>query len=256
MDAGLTPHELPRREPLAPAALGGPQVIPRPATHEPGDPPAWSPLIGDDPRLGVDDVRPRLAGLTVDRSMGLADHRLRRSAVAAVLSEYTREADGSPGLEVLLTRRNWQMRTHRGEVSFPGGAEDPGDEYPVGTALREAAEEVGLVPTDAEVVGALDPLTTFTSDRVVVPVVVVTPVRPAVVGAPDEVDAVLHVPLATLLHPDCYHQERWTWAGDAAVPARHRHVMHFFDLPDDTVWGATAAMLHQLLTALLGVAPV
>lgn len=183
---------------------------------------------------------------------------IRRSAVAVLLSGATRasvEDRAAPGgLEVLLTRRAWTMRTHRGEVSFAGGGVEAGDEFPVGTALREAKEEIDLDVGLVEVVGALEPLTTFTSDRVVLPVVGVTPERPAVVAAPLEVDAILHVPLRELLHPDCYHQELWSWGSEmrgAGIDATTDHPMHFFELEGDTVWGATAAMLHQLLSQLL-----
>lgn len=204
-----------------------------------GEPP-WARHIGRRPELAAGDVAAAFDGLGVERAMGLADPELRRSAVAVVLSEV-----GDGDMEVLLTRRSWGMRTHRGEVAFPGGALEEGDEFPVGTALREANEEVGLLTTSVSVVGALDPLTTFTSDRVVVPVVTVTEGRPDVVAAPDEVDAILHVPIAELLHPECYRQERWSWAHE------RDHVMHFYELPGDTVWGATAAMLTQLLGVLL-----
>lgn len=235
-------------------ARGGPQVIPRPPASRPGGPPPWADLIGTDPAVTPADIRDALGGLDVDRSMGLVGAGLRRSAVAAILSTTTGPA--GPSFEVLLTRRAWTMRTHRGEVSFPGGAEDPGDDFPTGTALREACEEVQFDPSSAEVVGALDPLTTFTSDRVVVPVVLVTPERPTVVASPAEVDAILHVSLADLLHPDTYHSELWSWDEafervPGGVPARTDHPMHFYDLPGDTVWGATAAMLTQLLAALL-----
>jgi len=236
---------------------GGPQVIPRPPRSVPGGPPPWADLVGTDPDLGLDDVRSRLAGATIADAMAAADPTLRRSAVAVLLSGTTArgaEVTGGPGVEVLLTRRSWSMRTHRGEVSFAGGGEEPGDDFPVGTALREACEEISLDVGLVEVVGALRPLTTFTSDRVVLPVVAVTPERPAVLAAPDEVDAILHVPLADLLHPDCYHEERWSWGDElrsAGIDRADDHPMHFFDLLGDTVWGATAAMLHQLLTLLL-----
>lgn len=170
----------------------------------------------------------------------------RRSAVAVVVSP-----DGSGGIELLLTRRSWALRTHRGEVSFPGGLVEPTDEFPVSTALREANEEVALDVDVVEIVGALDPLSTVTSDGAIVPVVGLCGARPAVRRSDAEVDAVLHVSLAELLHPECYRSERWTWAGGQGVPPRSGHEMHFFELIGDTVWGATAAMLTQLLTLVL-----
>ncbi|MEI2655123.1 MAG: CoA pyrophosphatase [Microthrixaceae bacterium] len=237
---------------------GGPQQIPRPTTVRAGGPPPWSDWIDTDPALGLDDVRRRLSAVTVEGAMAAVAPDLRRSAVAVLISSLTRAggvaAGGGSGVEVLLTRRAWTMRTHRGEVSFAGGAEEDGDDFPVGTALREASEEIALDLGLVEVVGALRPLTTFTSDRVVLPVVAVTPERPVVVAEPAEVDAILHVPLAELLHPECYHEERWTWGDEmrgAGISAVTDHPMHFFELVGDTIWGATAAMLHQLLTLLL-----
>ena len=97
----------------------------------------------------------------------------------------------------------------------------------------------------------MESLTTFTSDRVVIPVVGLTTRRPAMEASPIEVDAVLHVPLAELLHPDCYHEERWSWGEDFEFRSADDHPMHFFELYGDTVWGATAAMVHQLLTVVL-----
>ncbi|MCL4167271.1 UNVERIFIED_CONTAM: hypothetical protein GTU68_042502, partial [Idotea baltica] len=91
------------------------------------------------------------------------------------------------------------MRTHRGEVSFPGGGFEPGDTSPVDTALREAHEEVGVPRTLVDVVGELDHLTTVSSDREIVPIVGMLPERPAVVADPTEVDKVLHVGLEDLL---------------------------------------------------------
>lgn len=241
------------------AERGGPQLIPRPAGWRPGNPPPWAAHVGTDPRLHPATIRDALAASTVERSMALVPPGIRRSAVAVILSSLVPESDDGPETEILLTRRSWNMRTHRGEVSFAGGAEDPGDDFPVGTAAREAFEEVGVGAGLIEPVGALDPLTTFTSDRVVVPVVLLTSSRPDVVLEPAEVDAVLHVPLRELLHPDCYHQELWSWGddvettagSDVRLRAASDHPMHFFDLHGDTVWGATAAMLHQLLGVLL-----
>ena len=107
-------------------------------------------------------------------------------------------------------------RTSPLSVGSVAGVDDPGegdsDRSPVidWSSCKVALMVVGLV----EVVGALRPLTTFTSDRVVLPVVAVTPERPVVVAEPAEVDAILHVPLAELLHPECYHEERWTWGDE------------------------------------------
>ena len=109
---------------------------------------------------------------------------------------------------MLLTRRSRHLRSHRGEVSFPGGRIDPG-ETPAGAALREAFEEVGLDPGAPRVVGELDHLSTVSSRSHIVPVVATLPGRPIVHPASAEVERVLHVPLADLLRPGTYREERW-----------------------------------------------
>lgn len=151
------------------------------------------------------------------------------------------------GLQVLLTRRAWGLRTHRGEVSFPGGRCDPG-ETAVETALREADEEVALDPGDVEVLGELDHLTTVTRRAYIVPVVGLLPGRPSLTANPDEVDEALLVPLAELLHPEVFREERWG-------TDRLNRPIYFFELVGDTVWGATAALLRQLLAVLTGTDP-
>jgi 8-oxo-dGTP pyrophosphatase MutT (NUDIX family) len=158
----------------------------------------------------------------------------RWSAVLVALFE-----GGAAGAEVVLTRRSWQLRTHRGEISFPGGRMEPG-ETAVEAALREAEEEVALDPATATVVGELDHLATVVSRSLIVPVVVTLPGRPVLHPASAEVERVLTVPLAELLREDTYHEERW------GTPPLDRP-LHFFELDDETVWGATGRMLFQLL---------
>jgi 8-oxo-dGTP pyrophosphatase MutT (NUDIX family) len=163
----------------------------------------------------------------------------RNSAVLVVLLE-----DGS-GPEVLLTRRAAHLRNHRGEISFPGGRMDAG-ESPADTARREADEEVGLDPALVTVHGELDHLSTVVSNSYIVPVVASVATRPSLVGAPSEVDRVLWVPLAELAREDTYHEESW------GAPPLDRP-LHFFELDDETVWGATGRMLAQLLCLAHGV---
>ncbi|MEQ9161437.1 MAG: CoA pyrophosphatase, partial [Ilumatobacter fluminis] len=154
-------------------------------------------------------------------------------------------ADGAEGPEVLLTRRSWEMRNHRGEISFPGGRIDPG-ETPTLAALREAHEEVGLEPAGVAVRGELSHLNTVASRSYIVPKVATIdlPARPELTGQTMEVDRVLWVPLAELTRPDTYHSERWKLGPTD-------HVLHFFQLDDETIWGATARMLVDLLDRTL-----
>jgi 8-oxo-dGTP pyrophosphatase MutT (NUDIX family) len=190
---------------------------------------------------GPDDVRRVLPAGLAGRPAPVASQGAAPSAVLVPLYE------GPDGLGVVLTRRAWGLRTHRGEVSFPGGRCDRG-ESPAEAALREAHEEVGLDPAGVEVLGELDHLTTVTRRAYIVPVVALLDGTPELVANPGEVDAVLHVPLAELLSPGVYREERW------GIEEQHRPV-YFFELVGDTVWGATAAMLRQLLARLLDADP-
>jgi 8-oxo-dGTP pyrophosphatase MutT (NUDIX family) len=147
-------------------------------------------------------------------------------------------------LHVVLTRRSWDLRTHRGEVSFPGGRAEPGESY-LATALRESREEIDLVAADVEALGELDHLTTVTRRAYIVPVVGLLPGRPAVRLNLAEVDEVLFVPLSELLSPEVFREERWG-------TAEQGRPIFFFELVGDTIWGATAAILRQLLARLTG----
>lgn len=153
-------------------------------------------------------------------------------------------ADGPDGVEVLLTRRSMHLRNHRGEISFPGGRLDPGETYEV-AALRETEEEVGLPADEVELIGRLQPLVTFVSNSWIVPIVGRIDAPRELQGHAPEVDRVLWVPLAELTAPGTYREELWH-------TAQGEWPILFFELADETVWGATARMLHQLLRVAHG----
>jgi len=242
------------------AGRGGPQPIPRPSDATPGAPAPWADLPESARRPSVADVRRALdavgpaapspverdgfsvaslpAGLV--RSLGLVERAPLPSAVLAPLYDHDGEA------HVVLTRRSRRMRAHAGEVSFPGGRVEEGDADLVATALREAEEEIGLDPTTVEIIGELDHLATISSGSFIVPWVGTMPARPGLLPCSEEVDAVLHVPLSELMAPGVFREERWTFGGSIDRP------IVFFDLVGDTVWGATAAMLRQLLGFVTG----
>jgi 8-oxo-dGTP pyrophosphatase MutT (NUDIX family) len=159
-----------------------------------------------------------------------------RPPAAVLVPLYEHEGEAT----LVLTRRSWHLRSHRGEVCFPGGRQDPGDPDLVSTALREAHEEVALDPAGVEIVGELDRLTTVSSPALIVPIVARLPARPHLVPAEVEVDAVLHLPLRELLDPSIYREEIW--------PLRPSRSINFFELEGDTLWGATALMLRNMLS--------
>jgi 8-oxo-dGTP pyrophosphatase MutT (NUDIX family) len=159
---------------------------------------------------------------------------------AAVLCALYEDAGDA---HVVLTRRSGRMRTHTGEVSFPGGRlEDR--EAPLDAALREAQEEIGLDPVAVEIIGQLPLLSTITSRSGITPYVGVLPGPPELHPNPAEVEKILLVPVAALMDPTVYHEELWPLDGGAA------HSVNFFDLVGDTVWGATGRMLRDLLDRL------
>lgn len=219
-------------EPIARRA-GGRQVIPRPAVWASGE----GPLPATHP---LDVTVEHVAGALIDappgRPLAPAFPGARPSAVLIAL------ADGATGAEVLLTRRSWDLRNHRGEISFPGGRIDPG-ETPADAARREAWEEVGLDPLQVELIGELTHLNTVVSRSYIVPLVARLPALLPLVPASPEVERVLWLPLAELVTPETYRIERW---GRAPTDRE----LHFFELDDETIWGATAHILVDLLRRL------
>jgi 8-oxo-dGTP pyrophosphatase MutT (NUDIX family) len=218
---------------------GGDQIIPRPAAWRPGEDAPWA-SITTPARIETAAVAGAVAarGLGAPPSVSLPGSK--QSAVLIALF------DGDAGAEIVLTRRAQHLRNHHGEVSFPGGRLEPGESAPA-AAIREAHEEVGLDPAAVTVVGELDHLATMVSRSVIVPVVATLPGRPDLRAACTEVDRIMTVPLVELLADDVYRQERW------GKPPLDRPI-HFFELDDETVWGATARMLVQLLTIATGTA--
>ena len=211
---------------------GGRQIVRRPERWSPGPPAPWE--IDAAPTL--DQV---LAAVPSEHRPSLPSFpNARHSAVLVTL------ADGADGPEVLLTRRSWELRNHRGEISFPGGRTDPG-ETPEQAALREAHEEVGLEPSDVTMHGELEHLNTVVSRSYIVPKVA-TVAEPLPLEAQTmEVDRVLWVPLREFTRPDTYRSEVW------GIGPTDR-TLHFFELDDETVWGATAHMLVDLLARTFG----
>jgi 8-oxo-dGTP pyrophosphatase MutT (NUDIX family) len=146
---------------------------------------------------------------------------------------------GPAGPAVLLIERATTMRSHAGQPAFPGGATDPGDDGPVGTALREAAEEVGLDPDSVQVFAALPPLWLPPSGFVVTPVLAWWHApHPVSALDPAEVAAVVEVPVSQLADP----------ANRTRVRHPSGYVGAAFDVDGMLVWGFTAGLLDRLLT--------
>ncbi len=241
-----------------------PQVVPRPPDARPGAPAPGadlSPSARAD--IGFGRVLAALEGAAQAGPPPATGHigpdgppapGARASAVLVPLFE----EDGE--VRVILTRRSSALRAHRGEVSFPGGRIEAGEDAPT-AARREAHEEIGLPPAASEVVGWLHPLHTVASTSFITPVVGRLEARPRLVANPAEVERVFDVTLAALVRDGAFHEERWRLARELlpetlpadAVP--ERITVWFFEAAGETVWGATARMLHELLSLVLGVAP-
>ena len=212
-----------------------------------GGPAPWSELPEHRRRTSLEQVRRAVAAAPSRLLPSPASARPEAAPSAVLVLLY--EHDGEPW--VVLTRRAWHLRHHAGEVSFPGGRREPGDADLWATALREASEETGLDPGAVRRVGRLDRFVTVGSRSLVCPFVATADERPELVPDPAEVERVLHVRLSELTDPEAWREEVWSLGTEFGG----ERTMTFFELPGDTVWGATAAMLRRLLM-LATAAPV
>ncbi len=144
---------------------------------------------------------------------------------------------------VLLTRRTDTLGTHKGQVAFPGGAQEPGDADLVTTALREAFEELGIPPSVVEPVATLGEEPVI-SGYLVTPVVGLIPEDVHLRPAPAEIARVFSVPLSWLADPSHVRVEHREWEG-VTYP-----VYYYAPYEDEIIWGLTARILRQLLVAL------
>lgn len=148
-----------------------------------------------------------------------------------------------PDPTVILTLRPETMRKHPGQVSFPGGRIDPGDDGPIAAALREAEEEIGLPPSAVEVIGLVDRYRTVTGFEVT-PVLCIVPPGLPLSPHPGEVAAVFEAPLHYLLDPTHQQVRTAVWRG------RERTYYEIL-WEDRKIWGATAAMIVNLSRRLV-----
>jgi len=160
---------------------------------------------------------------------------------AAVLVPVFRPKGGQPA-QIMLTLRASHLRQHAGQVSFPGGATDPGDDGPIGTALRETREETRLPENAVEVVGTL-PSLILPSAFHVTPVVGLIEPGPLPSPSLGEVAEIFYVPAQILMDPANYQVATMTFQGRE----RQFMEMHYGRY---RIWGATATILHHLALQL------
>jgi len=162
---------------------------------------------------------------------------LRESAVLIPLYE----RDGAP--QLLFIKRTERVRTHRGEIGFPGGRIEPEDASPLAAALREAEEELGISPTQVAPLGALPPVSTVVTSTLIHPFVGRLDQPPQLRPDPFEVAEVVEVPLMTLLDPaTCVVEER-------VLRGTPRTIFIYRCGPHD-IWGATGRIVQQFLARL------
>ncbi len=152
---------------------------------------------------------------------------------------------------LVLTRRSTGLRTHQGQVSFPGGRLEEGEDA-VAAALREAFEEIDLDPCLVTTVGWLHPVLTMVSSSFILPVLGTVEDRPHLVASPNEVERIFDVSLAELADPAIFHEERWRIPGRViAGSSDDSFPVWFFEVSGELIWGATARMLYELLSLVL-----
>lgn len=147
------------------------------------------------------------------------------------------------GISTLLIKRPTYDGIHSGQVCLPGGKVEPEDESIIATALREAHEEVGINPTDITVIGQLTPLFIPVSNSMVTPVVGISQTAPTLQINPREVDYAFQVELENLADPNRIKTKNFTTIGRSVTAP-------YFDVSNETVWGATAMIIAELIAIL------
>lgn len=192
-------------------------------------------MQNDEDRLRAALTRPARPSSDFDLNPAIALPPGRVLRPAAVLVPVWLRPDGA---RLILTKRASHLKHHPGQIAFPGGKVDAVDDGPVGAALREAQEEIGLSADLVTVLGTLPTHETVTGFTV-------TPVLALVRGdftpVPEagEVEEAFTVPLSHVLDPACYHIERRRWRGEWR---------RYYTVPYGPyyIWGATARMLRGL----------
>lgn len=156
--------------------------------------------------------------------------------------------DHDARLNLVLTLRRAELRGHSGQVSFPGGRQDPQDASLAATAIRETCEEIGVCDDQIRIVGSLPSFYIPTSHFQVFPTVAQCDAVPLFRANPAEVESIFSFALSDLLHPRFKREETWRFGErDVWVP--------YYAVKGHKVWGATAIMLSELEERIRQVLP-
>lgn len=153
---------------------------------------------------------------------------------AAVLIPIVRRREGDA---ILYTQRAPELRSHSGQIAFPGGKIDPGDIDAAAAAVREAAEEVAMIPEEVDILGFLPPMFTGTN-YLITPVVAEVNPSAEFVPNPVEVHSIFEVPLALLARDETYGKMR-VQRGD------RKHTTWQIDFEGRLIWGITAILTRR-----------
>lgn len=205
--------------------------------------------IGDT-LFSLDDWRRRGGGETgVPEADHLGDHALNPDFRDTILAQKLRDAavmiaaverQGRPHL--ILTQRTDTLRSHSGQVAFPGGRIDPEDSSPEAAALRETHEEIGIEPQAFELVGRMPDYVSGSGYRIAPVLAVADPAARMTIN-PAEVAAAFEVPLDFLMDPENHRTESRVWNGRE----RHYWVMPY---GERHIWGVTAGIIRTLYERL------
>ncbi len=182
----------------------------------------------------ADSLRERLRGVLTPQPQVVSGVDARLAAVLIPLLM------AGPEPRVVFTRRTENLTRHPGEISFPGGLVDPGEDL-AAAALREAEEELGIAPGDVELLGTIEPVHTHVSGILVVPFVGMLSIDPRFTPSAEEIAEVLEYPLSRLASRG--REQQLEMDG-------RRFTTFLFDMDGKVIWGATGKMLWSFIELL------
>ncbi len=195
--------------------------------------------------FSADDFRRRAAREQGPHAVELGDHVLNPTIAHLIRPATLRDAavlvpvvDRGADSTLLLTKRTEKLRSHSGQIAFPGGRIDPEDASPVHAALREAEEEIGLDASFIEVVGRMPDYVSGSGYRIAPVLATVRPGFLLTLNA-DEVDDAFEVPLSFLMDPANHHRSSRVW---------EEQERFFYTMPhgERFIWGVTAGIIRTL----------